>query len=199
MIDPHTFENVADHPSSEEIADYLNGRLSSELRSTLESHLAECRTCRQQVVSARRLLDTYRLRRPFLWAAPALAAAVLALVLFAPRKPWDAPDEEVLRGRQPGTADVTPQIGIVAPRDGDSVSVGAVRFVWRSQAGQPLYRVTVTEGAGAVWSTSTTDTSAAVPDSVLLDRSRTYRWYVDAAGADGRSLTSGVQRFVVKP
>ena len=199
MTDPHTDETVADHPSSEEIADYINGRLSSGLRSRLESHLAECRACRKEVVSARRLLATYHSRRPLVWAVPAVAAAVVALVVFASRMPRGTPENEVLRGRVSGDADAAQRIAIVAPLDGDSLAAGAVLFVWRSQAGLPLYRVTLTEGAREVWSSATADTSARLPDSVSLDPTRNYRWYVDALGADGRSLTSGVQRFVLKP
>ena len=200
MTDSHAGETVADHPSSETIADYINGRLSPASKSTMESHLAECRPCRQEIVSARRLLATYRSRRTVRWAVPALAAAGLALLVFAPRMLWDVPDSELLRGRASGSADVAPQIAIVAPLDGDSLATGEVRLVWRGHAGEsPLYRVTLTEGAREVWSVVTTDTSARIPDSLSLARGRTYLWYVDATGADGRSLTSGVQRLVFKP
>jgi hypothetical protein len=190
-------DSIADHPSSEAIADFINGRLSPEVRSTVESHLAECRTCRQQVVSARRLLDTYQGRRPMRLALP-VAAIALVLIVFVPRMMSRTPPSDAMRGRSGPNTEGLPRLTIVAPPDGDSIVAGQVMFVWRNQPGQPLFRLTLTDGVRELWSVSTPDTSAKLPDSVRLAPARSYSWYVDAIGADGRSLTSGTQRFQVK-
>jgi len=193
---PHG-EQMSDHLSSEAIADFISGRLSPEGRSTADSHLAECRTCRQQVVSARRLLDSYRPRRRLTWVVPATVAAV-ALVVFAPRVISRRATTLVLRGDGGANAEASPKLAIVAPADGDTLIDGRVTFVWRGRPGQPLFRLTIVDGAHELWSVSTTDTTVRLPDSVSLAPARSYSWYVDALGADGRSLTSGSQRFQTK-
>ena len=186
------------HPSSEAIADFINGRLSPAVRSMVESHFAECRTCRQQVVSARRMLDTYRKRPPLRFAIPAVAMA-LVLVVFVPRMISRTRASDALRGRGESSIEGLPRFTIVAPPDGDSIVVGRPTFVWRNQPGRPLFRLTLTDGLREVWSVSTADTSARLPDSVRLVPARGYSWYVDAIGADGRLLTTPTQRFQVKP
>jgi hypothetical protein len=186
------------HPSSEAIADFINGRLSPQTRSTVESHFAECRTCRQQVVSARRMLDTYRKRRPLRFAMPA-AAVALVLIIFVPRMISRTRASDAFRGRGESSIEGFPRFTIVAPRDGDSIVARQLMFVWRNQPRRPLFRLTLTDGAREVWSVSTPDTSVQLPDSVRLAPARSYSWYVDAIGADGRSLTTATQRFQVKP
>ncbi len=190
-------DRTSDHPSSEAIADFINGRLSPEDRSAVESHFAECRTCRQQVISARRLLDSYRPSRRLNWVLPAAVAAVL-LVVFVPRMVSRGATSSALRGDGDSGADATSVLAIAAPADGQTLSDERVTFVWRGLPGRPLFRLTLVDGARALWSVSTTDTTAQLPDSVSLAPSRTYLWYLDALGADGRSLTSGSRRFQTK-
>jgi len=60
-----------------------------------------------------------------------------------------------------------------------------------------LIRVTDERGA-AVWSTETGDTSVILPAEIALLSGRQYYWYVDALGADGRSLTTGTHRFQLR-
>src|SRR5689334_16042489 len=147
------------HPNSEAIADFINGRLLPDVRSSLESHFAECRTCRQQVVSARRMLDTYRKRRPLRLAIPA-AAVGLVLVVFVPRMFSRTPQSEALRGPRESRVEGFPRFTLVAPADNDSTVSGQPTFVWRNQPGRPLFRLTLTDGVREVWSVSTTDTTA---------------------------------------
>ena len=191
-------DSTVHHPSSEAIADFIDGRLSPEVRSAIESHFADCRTCRQQVVSARRMLDTYRKRTPPRLAIPA-AALALVLVVFIPRMLSRTPASDALRGRREPSIEGVPRLTLVAPSDGDSIVASQPMFVWRNQPGRPLFRLTLTDGVREVWSVSTTDTSAKLPDSVRLAPTRSYSWYVDAIGADGRSMTAGTRRFQVKP
>jgi len=191
-------DNSMIHPSSETIADFINGRLSKEVRSTVESHFAECRMCRQQVVSARRMLDTYRKRHPLRYAIPT-AAVGLVLAVFVPRMFSRTSAGETLRDHRESNIDGLPRFSLVAPSDDDSNVGSQPTFVWRNQPGRPLFRLTLTDGVREVWSVSTRDTSAKLPDSVRLAPTRKYSWYVDAIGADGRSLTTATQRFQVRP
>ena len=177
------------------MAAYLNGRISASDRATLESHLAECRICRRQATSARRLLATYRGRRKLVWMAPLAAAAVLAFVVVALPRGAGVPGSEILRGGQQ-VGGGAPTLRIISPASGDTVGPGAVIFAWHSHPGQPLFRLTLADGSGReLWSTETRDTALALPAGVSLDPGRTYFWYVDAVGADGRSLTTRAQRF----
>ena len=81
-----------------------------------------------------------------------------------------------------------------------SVSSGAVpavgaEIVWRRVPGA-RYSVTVVDTTGATqWTAETTDTSAAVPDSVRLAPGGRYYLYVDALRSDGWSLRSDRREF----
>jgi hypothetical protein len=200
VSDSFICEPVADHPSSEEIADYLNGRISPDVRSTLESHLADCRSCRQQVVSARRVLTTFSVRRSMAWAVPAAAAAVLAWVLLVPRPQAGDATDDLPRDRGAASgSDAATTLTVIAPPNDGTVEPARVEFIWHAQAGGPLFRFVLTEGNRELWSATTRDTVLRPPSSVALEPGRAYLWYVDALDAAGRSTTSGTQRFVTLP
>src|SRR5688572_19016741 len=84
MTDPPVGERWPGHPSAEEIADYLNGKLRTADCESFEAHLAGCRACRQEVTSTRGLLASYRPHHTMRWAVPAAAAAVLEWLVVAP-------------------------------------------------------------------------------------------------------------------
>ena len=70
---------------------------------------------------------------------------------------------------------------------------------WEPIAGQPLYRVTVTDRDGApVWTHDTEEGAARIPATAGLRPGESYFWYVDAIREDGRSATTGVRRFTVE-
>ena len=81
MTDPFTGEPMSQHPAIELLAAYLSGTLSPPEQATIETHMAACRPCRQEVTSARRLVRSRTSRIRWLVVAPAAAAAVLALML----------------------------------------------------------------------------------------------------------------------
>lgn len=201
MTDFHSGEPLTEHPAAEDVAAYLSERLAPDARAALEEHLAECRECRQLVTSARRLLRSHRAPNRLVWMVPAAAAAVLAIAVLA-RAPGNSPGgDEPLRS-VPGAAgpESALTIPVVSPPDGHIVTVRPIVFVWRSQPGKPLYRLSLTEASGRqVWSGETGDTTLAVPAEIPLDRGRSYFWTVDALGADGRSLTTRTKRFSIAP
>jgi hypothetical protein len=192
---------MSEHPETEAIAAYLNDGLPAPDRATLEAHLAECRPCRQEVTSARRLLEPRSLRSSWSFTVPAAAAAILALALLG--RGFLAPpvEEEVVRGSgQARDADVAPSIRVLSPTDENIIAGHPILFAWTGQMGRPLYRLTVTDGSGrAVWSQDTNDTTITLPAGVSLAPGRTYFWYVDALDSAGRSLTTGSRRFSIAP
>ena len=199
VTDFHSGEPLTEHPSAEDVAAYLSGGLPPAARAVLEEHLADCRECRQLVTSARRLLRTHRVPNRLMWLVPPAAAAILAIVLLV-RVPAPVPGgNEPFRSDSAGPeSNLT--IAVVAPPEGAVVPAGPIVFVWRAQAGEPLYRVSLGEADGReLWSGETTDTTLPVPAGVALERGRTYYWTVDALGADGRSLTSRARRFLTAP
>ena len=192
---------MIEHPAPEVIAAYLSARLPAPDRARLEAHLAECRPCRHEVTSARRLLERRSLRSTWSFAVPAAAAAILALALLG--RGFLAPpvEEEVVRGSgQARDADVAPSIQVLSPTEENIVAGHPILFAWIGQMGRPLYRLTVTDGSGQpLWVRDTTDTTLTLPSSVTLASGRTYFWYVDALDSAGRSLTTGTRRFSIVP
>jgi hypothetical protein len=197
VTDPFAGEPMSDHPATELIAAYLSGTLPPTDQAMLDAHLAECRDCRHEMTSARRLLRSHASRNPWSVAVPIASAAILALVLLhrGPRQPGDS--GEPLRTGGEGTA---VNLAALAPADRDTVDGHAISFMWGSQVDKPLYRLTVTDGSGhAVWLGDTSDTVLALPAEVTLEPRRTYFWFVDALDARGGTLTTGTHRFTVAP
>jgi len=72
-------------------------------------------------------------------------------------------------------------------------------MLWSAVAGEPTYRLTLTDASGQpVWTTTTTDTSITLPPNVILQQRKRYFWYVDALRADGRAASTGVRRFTTR-
>lgn len=185
---------MGDHPSSEEFAAYLSGGLSSEGQDGFEKHLADCRLCRNEVASARRLLaiDPAK-KRP--WIVPLALAAVVAIGFFSISTSQRGTEEPTRDAAKRASADGTVNVRVVTPVDGGIVS-GLPVFTWRAHGADALYRFSVSDAAAAtIWSTETNDTSVSLPADVRLEVSRDYLWNVDAIDPDGTNLTSGTHRF----
>ena len=85
---------------------------------------------------------------------------------------------------------------VVTPADGDTVRPGTLRFAWHPVAPNATYVFKLTDDTSSVrWKIDTADTTVALPDSVHLERGRSYNWWVDALTADGRAATTGVMQF----
>ena len=194
-------EPMTQHPGTEEIAAYLSDGLTPLDRTRVEAHLAECRTCRQEVVSARRLLQSRSVRSRWSMMVPAAAAAVLALAILGRGFLSRPVDRDIVRGA--GTAsevESAPSIQVFSPADGSTLAGRAILFAWAGQPGRPLYRLTLTDGSGhALWIRDTADTTIALPASVSLPPTHRYFWYVDALDSDGQSLTTGTRTVSIRP
>jgi putative zinc finger protein len=178
------------HLSGEDAAAYLDGGVSHAERARIEAHLAECDTCRDEVVAVVRLL--HRRSAPRRWMAGlgiAAAAAILLLVIVP-----NTPHRSVTR-EPPVTVAGAPRP--VAP-------VGATpafsNLTWTSVPRADRYRVQVFDDAGTVlWETDTPDTSATVPARVTFAPARVYYWKVEARTGFDRWAESELTRFTIRP
>ena len=179
---------VSDHPSVEEIAAYLSGKMPNEAVVALESHLSNCRGCRNEVTSARKLIRE-RVSGARFWVLPAAAAAVLLIALAV--KPGDRlVTERASNARGEGRETIT----VISP--GAETNLFPLRFVWRSAGSEVLYALSLSDFSGnSVWETQTMDTSIVLPQTVTLSPGTVYLWYVDASTANGMTATSGVHSF----
>lgn len=185
---------MGNHPSSEELAAYLSGGLSPEGRDAFEKHIAECRPCRMETVSARRLLATGR-AKTWQWAIPSALAAVAAIAFFATSTSQRAGEEPTREAAARTSAGSAVNLHIVTPADAGSIT-GTPIFIWRAQGAEALYRFSVTDSGGAsIWVAETRDTTIALPADVSLEANREYLWNVDAVDPEGATVTSGTHRF----
>ena len=180
------------HLTERQLASYLDRALDSRERSLVEAHLEGCDECRDELLEASGIAATAPVPRRRWVVAAAAAAAVAAVVLLLPTR---RPGGEVIRG--PDDGEGVPGVQPVSPAQGGQVPQSAVRLTWRRAPAAELYRITVTDAAGApVWSDSTSDTTLA-PQATL--RPGKYYWVVDALLADGRAATTGNLGFTVVP
>lgn len=188
---------MAEHLSSDIVAGYLEGAISNEETARVEAHLATCDECRREVIEVSRDLKELKRFSPWYVAGPVTAAAAIAAILFLGPKISGPDSRPVLRGTDTeAQLATTPRFQVVAPVDGTALLGDEVVFVWRSAAPDASYRLTLTEADGqVVWSTTTSDTTVAVPTPETLLPDRIYFWYVDALLADGQSTTTGVKQF----
>jgi len=195
------------HLRDDVLAAYLDRALSTSARAAADTHLADCASCREELVALSTLArSTTRRRRALRFAGPmaAVAAGVL-IVMFSPQSPTTRSDPPSTRVRErtgvgaPGSRTLV----AVAPVDGDMVrpeSARRTQFIWKRDTPDAGYRFTITDEGGSVrWSIDTGDTTVTLPDSVPLLRGQTYYWYIDALGGDGGTRTSGPRRLRVAP
>ena len=185
------------HLTDELAAAWLDGELTAEERGPVADHLAECDHCREEMAELRQLLKPRkRSRRRLHLLVPAAAAAAAIIWVAGPMARDDAERIRGDSGAPEGTADV---VQVIAPAEG-ALDAGMSRFVWHTAGADVQYTLTLTDEAGSVvWTTSTQDTVLALPPSVRLERNRRYFWYVDALLDGGETSTSGVRRFETAP
>jgi hypothetical protein len=192
--DPHLKDDV--------LAAYLDGALPAAERRVAEDHLAECVTCRDELVDISKLVaDRGRARR---WPrlATSVAAVAAAAIAFAVVGPWrSAPGPRAARDdrmRESTLVDGASRraVEVVAPAEGDTVTPRELRFAWHPFAPGATYRFKlVNDTSFVLLKLDTVDTTVALPDSVQLVPGRSYTWWVDALTTDGRAASTGVRQF----
>jgi hypothetical protein len=185
--------------SSEEMAAYIDGRLSGEARASVEARLAGSPDLRAELVAATRLAAAHdsRPRRSSFWTPAAVfvaaAAAVIAVIVVPNRnrdlRPHTAPSERRIGAEDAG------RVNLLAPADAGTLPVASADFAWRAE-GDASYRITIADSTGAtIWTALTTDTTAIMPPTIRLHPGNRYYWYVDALRIDGSSVASGPRSF----
>lgn len=188
-----------EHPDPEDLAAYLDGRVSDRDGERIEAHAAECPECRREIADVTGTLARLgAARRWRVWAPAAAAAAVLAVLLLGAPRIDDGSDGAV-RFRGPDPAAEPAEILISSPPTDGTVGRDGLAFVWRSTGPDASYQLTLTDGEGAVvWEMETTDTVVSLPDTIDLEPGSAYHWYVDALLRSGWSTTSGVHSFTTR-
>jgi anti-sigma factor ChrR (cupin superfamily) len=192
---------MAECVDDETIAALAEGSLDAAARDVAMAHIAGCARCRGAVSSiARALMDPAVSREVRATARPRLrlvtiasglaAAAIVALIAL----PWRSADEAPTHRAPTITAAPNPvligPVGIVA-------SAPALR--WTGVGGADRYRVTLFDATGGVvYETETTDTTAALPGSVSLERGDSYFWKVEARTGFNRWSSSDLVEFSVQ-
>ena len=177
-----------------ELAAYLDRRLAERDRERVESHLAGCSDCRDELLQTRQLLRTNRRPRRLLIGSIVAAAAALILVVRFTGDPLSPAGTAPLLRTAPATG------AMVAYGPIGETSSSSPAFVWAAQSGASTYRLTLTTGDGTtLWSVSAADTVAALPASVRLRSGERYLWVVDALLDDGSALSTGLREFRVVP
>jgi anti-sigma factor RsiW len=188
------------HFSAEQLAAFLDGRLTTDERGRALAHFAACSACRREMSATRRLLAPKRAYRRFTTVALMTAlAAALAVVMVTRTAPEDIDDESTVRsGERAVQPDRLPRVIVVSPAE-RAVVDSALVFRWRPAGAEATYRVVLQDAAGAVkWETTTGDTTAALPGAIILASGAQYFWSVDAQLADGGSANGGSHRFTAR-
>jgi hypothetical protein len=130
-------------------------------------------------------------RQRLRWALPVgLAAAAVLLLLLLPR----GHDDSTPGLREPTlTSTIAPSP--ITPAPGASVA-RVDSLVWSNVPGAERYRVRLYDAQGSVlWTVETTDTSAALPDSLRLQPRLPYFWRVEAQAEWMRWTASDLVSF----
>jgi hypothetical protein len=187
------------HLGSEEVAAYLDNTLSDAECARVKAHLADCDTCREEVVSVSKLLERApRTRRRVVALWSVLAAAALAFVFVKPFADSNLANRVVVRGPDtPLASEGVSGVSAIAPMGAQTTS-DKIQFVWHAPAAAATYRFTLTDDRGRkIWVESTSDTALVVPKQFPLIPKQTYNWFVDALLPDGSSTTTGITSFEI--
>ncbi|MGD2122589.1 MAG: zf-HC2 domain-containing protein [Gemmatimonadota bacterium] len=167
--------SASSHPTDEELAAYLGKELRGDHLRRVESHLAACPTCREELIDAMEVLRSPRRSRWTILAPAAAAVAAVVLLVTWPQGP-NPPTGRPAHRESPSEAVVTPvpvsPIGTV-----DIVEA----FRWEGFPGADRYRVTLFDAEGSVlWKPLTEQSEIELPDSVTLTIGQPYLWTVEA-------------------
>lgn len=182
------------HLDPKDVVAYVGGALSSSERERIESHLATCAECRDEIADAGRIIATLPRSRPVRRGVIVSAAGIAAMLLVFL---WPRADRD-LTTRQHRESAVTTTIPptVIAP-------VGRVdavdRFIWSAVPHTGFYDVRVFDPDGSVvWQSQTRDTVFTLPPTVGLRAGRTYYWKVEAHTGFDRSTSTELVEFSIQ-
>ena len=181
------------HLTPAEVTEYVDGVATPDASARIQSHLAECAECRDEVVETGEIVAATRRPtwiRASRWAPVAAAAALVFMLVRPTTTPTPAPDTH---REAPINATIVPTI--VAPvGDVDSLAV----LVWRAVPTADGYDARIFDGKGSVvWEQSTQDTTAR-PRELQLAPGATYYAEIRALVGYNRFATSEQVPFSVK-
>lgn len=195
-----------DHLNDSEIAGFLDRDLSADERSSVESHLESCASCRSAILEVSRMADSYqtasdssqpfpgspRRRRGVQLRFVVAAAAGLAIVWLGNVR--NNPQTTPTRSVNTIAADSRPVVEIVNPPENAFANRSGLTFVWRSAA-TSVYRFTLLDETGqTVMDREVSDTVLVLPQDTRLAPGHLYFWRVDAI-ADGIAASSGARKL----
>lgn len=184
------------------VAALAEGSLDADTRSRALRHLAGCALCRRAVASVTAALAdepiTHEIeiaegrhgwrRKVLRITVPLVAAAILLLLLRSPAA--------VDVGGHRGAAELGSQAPVPVSPVGPVAAVHVL--VWTRVADADAYRVALFDAEGrVVYETRATDTTTALPDSIVLVAGRPYLWKVEARTGFDRWATSALVEFSI--
>jgi len=203
-LNPPADQDQPGHLSANDLAGFIDQDLDPATRRRVESHLDQCRQCRDELIETQRVAAEYTAAPPartarsvrWKWVPVALAAGVGVLLLL-PRRATNLPAADPTRAVPVADGEGARPISIVSPVDDADVAPGEVVLTWHATAADQ-YRVSVvTENGDPVWTGETADTTVR-PAAAMLRIGQRYFWRVDAI-ANGITATTGVHRLRIGP
>ena len=192
-------DDAPHHPSDGDVAAYLEAVLPERERVALEAHVADCEYCQARLALAGEVVGTAPRtnRRRLLYPAALIAAAAgLAAILLVPSRTADQPRQSEFRTPAEGTAGQ--RVHIIQPSRGGSIRSESPQLIWSGLGTDALYQITISTADGSVlWSEQTSDTTVALPVTVVgrLRSGERYFWRVDGLLPNLQSVTTGDQPF----
>jgi len=178
------------HATPEELARFLDRRLDPRARARLAEHLAECATCRSDLVRAGRVIRQPGVTGRLIGAAAVTVALIAAVVGIVSKRGGDT---GVLRGADRAAA-------LIAYGPIGQIDSLRPRFTWGAASPGTLYRLSVFDRGGTpLWTISVRDTTTVLPSDRSLTRGGSYTWIVDALRSDGSELSTGLRQFQIGP
>ena len=177
------------HLDPQEAAAYLDRVATETERARIEAHLAECDTCRGEVLGLRPIVSG---RAPLHRAAPWIAASAAAIILMVA---WlrDAGTPDLVHRESPVTATVSPRA--LSPSGVTSVPL---TLRWSSVPLANSYLARIYDAQGSVlFERETTDT-VLVAGRIGLRLGIVYYWKVEARSGFDRSTASPLTEFTLR-
>ena len=172
----------ADTIPLERLRDLAEDRVHGDERAKLlDAVLADPEARREFEILRALATNRPRGERRLLWTGATALAAAAVIILISRNQRSGEPNE--MRGSRAPVQVVSPAADAPLER--------ASRFVWHRVASTRSYRLQIVSDDGALlYTTRTSDTTAALPDSIRVAKGAAAHWWVVAENADGTELRS---------